>query len=196
MEHPQISGLTYLADYISPDTEQHFINTIDEYPWITDLKRRVQHYGFRYDYRARRIDPTMYLGALPDWVQPLAEKLHADEGSPVVPDQLIVNEYHPGQGIARHVDCIPCFGDVIISLSLGSACVMTFTQLKTKIEIPVLLEPRSLVVMTGEARYHWQHGIVPRTTDVYNGKTITRKRRLSLTFRSVIRQTIDAAPNL
>jgi alkylated DNA repair dioxygenase AlkB len=186
MEHPHIPGLMTLAEYITPEEEQQLIRIIDEQIWITDLKRRVQHYGFRYDYRARRIDPTMYLGALPEWAQQLAGKLHADAVSPVVPDQLIVNEYQPGQGIARHVDCIPCFGDVIISLSLGSACVMTFTELKTKDEIPVLLAPRSLVVMTGASRYDWQHGIAARMTDVYDGITIPRKRRLSLTFRRVI----------
>lgn len=181
-----IPGLTYLADIITPDDEKRLISIIDEHPWITDLKRRVQHYGYRYDYRARRVEPTMYLGALPEWAQAVAEKLHADHWIEVVPDQLIINEYHPGQGIARHVDCIPCFGDVILSLSLGSACVMTFTELKTKIEIPVLLEPRSLVVMTGESRYNWQHGIAARMTDVYEGQTIQRQRRLSLTFRKVI----------
>ena len=35
-----------------------------------------------------------------------------------------VNEYLPGQGIAQHVDCVPCFGGTVASLSLLSPCTM------------------------------------------------------------------------
>ena len=31
---------------------------MDARPWLSDLKRRVQHYGYKYDYRARAIDHT------------------------------------------------------------------------------------------------------------------------------------------
>lgn len=40
--------------------------------------------------------------------------------------------------------------------------------------------------MTSEARYRWKHGIRPRLSDVVNGQTVARGRRLSATFRSVI----------
>jgi hypothetical protein len=29
--------------------------TLDGAPWRSDLKRRVQHYGWRYGYRARQV---------------------------------------------------------------------------------------------------------------------------------------------
>ena len=73
--------------------------------WRDDLSRRVQHYGWRYDYKARAITPDMHIGALPDWLQQLAQRLH-DETNLFdrVPEQVIVNEYLPGQGIAMHTD--------------------------------------------------------------------------------------------
>ena len=50
----------------------------------------------------------------------------------------------------------------------------------------VLLEERSLVVLSGEARYQWKHSIPFQNFDVIGGFEIPRRRRLSLTFRNVI----------
>jgi alkylated DNA repair dioxygenase AlkB len=181
-----IPGLSVVPDFLSPSEQSNLLSIIDDQPWLSELKRRVQHYGYRYDYKKRAVDPAMYLGALPDWVQPLAQRLHDDEHIAVVPDQLILNEYVPGQGISAHVDCVPCFGDTILSITLGSPCVMDFTSLKGKRHVPVLLEAGSLVVMKGESRYQWKHAIAPRLRDLYDGTEIVRGRRVSLTFRKVI----------
>ena len=105
---------------------------------------------------------------------------------PELPDQLIVNEYEPGQGIASHVDCVPCFTETIASLSLGSACVMNFGNKEKERVVPLLLEPRSLVILRSDARYNWTHGIAARKTDDLQGRVIQRRRRVSLTFRKVI----------
>jgi alkylated DNA repair dioxygenase AlkB len=183
---PSIPGLSYVPEYINPQQEAALIRTIDAQPWITKLKRRVQHYGYRYDYKARSVEPESQLGPLPEWLAPYCNRLCADGFFPQMPDQVIINEYQPGQGIAPHIDCVPCFTETIASLSLGSSCVMEFTHVETQQKIPMLLEPRSLVVLTGDARYHWQHSIPHRKTDRYNGSIFQRDRRLSLTFRKVI----------
>ena len=52
--------------------------------------------------------------------------------------------------------------------------------------VPILLEPRSLLVLRGEARYQWTHGIAKHQQDTINGTAIARARRLSVTFRNVI----------
>ncbi len=49
------SGLLYIPNYIDASAEQELVDTIDAQPWITELKRRVQHYGWRYDYKARSV---------------------------------------------------------------------------------------------------------------------------------------------
>lgn len=182
----RIEGLTYIPDFITPAEEAALLNTIDQQPWLTDLKRWVQHYGWKYDYTARRVDASMRLGPLPDWLVGYCQRLYDGDYFPKPPDQVIINAYQPGQGIASHLDCVPCFEEVIASLSIGSPCVMELTNPTTSEKINHLLEPRSLLVFSGEARYQWKHGIAARKTDKYEGQAIQRSRRISLTFRNVI----------
>ena len=176
-----ISGLIYIPEYITSDKEASLLKTINKQQWDNTLSQRVQHFGYRYDYKARTVSADMYLGALPKWLNDLAVQLKEDGLSEEVPDQVIVNEYQPGQGISSHVDCEKCFGPRIFSLSLGSTAIMEFTRAgESKKE--VVLERRSLVMMYGEARSIWKHSIPSRLKD----KNIERETRISLTFRSVI----------
>lgn len=48
------------------------------------------------------------------------------------------------------------------------------------------LPPRSLLILSGEARYKWSHGISQRKLDKVDGELLHRARRISLTFRQVI----------
>ena len=72
---------------------------------------------------------------------------------------------------------------MVASLSLLSPCVMDFHHAPTGRRERLLLEPRSLLVMAGEARYDWEHGIAPRKRDAWHGLLVPRGRRLSVTFR-------------
>lgn len=180
-----ISGLTYIPDFISVQERNFLLSQIDHQPWLTDLKRRVQHYGYKYDYKARTVGNDAYLGLLPDWCSSLSKKLHDDGIFPSTPDQVIVNEYLPGQGISAHIDCVPCFADTIASLSLGSPCIMDFTNPKTGEKKSLALEDRSLIILSGPARYEWQHAIPARKSDIIDGIKTERTRRISLTFRNV-----------
>ena len=181
-----ISGLSYVPDFISATQEAALLQMIDAQPWLSDLKRRVQHYGYKYDYKARGITQDSRIGAIPDWLAGLCEDLHSQGYFTQMPDQVIINEYMPGQGITPHIDCVPCFGESVASLSLGSQCVMEFTHAKTGEKQQQLLEPRSLVVLSGESRYDWQHSIPGRKSDIWGGEKLVRSRRISLTFRTVI----------
>lgn len=177
-------GLQYLECWISEDEHCFLLEAVDLQPWLTDISRRVQHYGYRYDYEARKVDQGMYLGPLPDWSLPIADRLQAN-GLMQRPDQLIVNEYLPGQGITPHVDCIPCFGPVITSLSLGAAVVMDLRRGDERFSI--LLRPRSLLLLAEDARRQWRHGIAARKSDTWDGERTPRGRRVSMTFRTVRR---------
>ncbi|WP_338609517.1 alpha-ketoglutarate-dependent dioxygenase AlkB [Pelagibacterium nitratireducens] len=176
----------YVPDYIDRTHELALLQSIDKSAWLGDLKRRVQHYGFRYDYRARRVTNKSYLGPLPDWLSALADRLMKDDIFRARPDQVIVNEYWPGQGIAPHVDCEPCFGETITSLSLGSTCSMEFSHIQSGQSLSQFLAPRGLLVLNGEARFNWTHGIPARKSDMVGGKKVHRERRVSLTFRTVV----------
>lgn len=127
----------------------------------------------------------MYIAPLPDWALVVAKRLQQSYSS-TLPDRVIVNEYEPEQGIASHTDCKTCFGDTIISLSLGSPCIMNFVHPKKQLKMSLLLEPRSLIVLKDEARYEWTHGIAKRKNDNFQDRIFKRTRRVSLTFRTVI----------
>ncbi len=177
-----VPGLVYRPGFV-PDTEQaEILAEVGRRPWLDDLKRRVQHYGYRYDYKAKRVDPSMFLGPLPAFALPVAERLLTAGLVPEMPDQLIVNEYEPGQGISAHVDCEPCFKDAITTVSLGWAYEMDFLSLDTGEVRSALLEAGSALVMRGDSRYRWMHRIKARRSD----HGVPRRRRVSLTFRNVV----------
>jgi len=92
-----IEGLQFIPEYIKMNEENQLLMAIDKEPWLFDLKRRVQHYGYKYDYKARRIDISMKIGKLPDWGQEIAIRLCEDGYFDKIPDQLIINEYKIGR---------------------------------------------------------------------------------------------------
>ena len=176
-------GLLYQPDFLAGPDAAALINWIDRQPWQADLKRRVQHYGYRYDYRARRARAEDYLGPLPEAFAELAERL-LSHGFAARPDQVVVNEYEPVQGNATHIDCAPCFGDVIASVSLLSACVMRLDA-RAGGYFEQVLAPRSALILSGPARHDWRHGIAARKSDMLDGTRVLRGRRVSVTFRTM-----------
>ncbi|MFN5589620.1 MAG: alpha-ketoglutarate-dependent dioxygenase AlkB [Holosporales bacterium] len=62
---------------------------------------------------------------------------------------------------------------------------MDFTHSQTAQKASLFLPSRSLLLLQGDARYHWQHGIAKRKNDVVDGIKIQRGRRVSLTFRNI-----------
>ena len=61
---PEIRGLYYFCGFLEEHAQRAFIKCIDTRPWRTDLERRVQHYGWRYDYRTRTVTQDMDLGTV------------------------------------------------------------------------------------------------------------------------------------
>lgn len=177
--------LVLLENFISEEEETELLNTIDSNLWSSELKRRVQHYGYRYDYKAKVIEASMQLGEVPSWLTDLNLKIDQQTKQENQLDQFIINEYLPGQGISAHIDCVPCFGNTIFSLSLGSGCNMVFTDPKTKEKISYYLPQRSLLVLKDELRYEWKHEIKAVKSDLVNAAKIPRGRRVSITFRSI-----------
>jgi len=188
-EDIEIPGIKYIPHYINVAEQNQLLNIVDQQVWSTDsteLKRRIQQHGYRLDYKKGILVASSYLGPLPDWAGSLARRLSSDRLTTTVLDQLTVNEYLPGQGVRSHIDCVTCFGDTIVSLSLGSSCVMEFTHFQTREKAEILLSPGSLLVMKGAARYAWTHCIAARKRDKYQGREFLRTRRVSLTFREAL----------
>lgn len=187
-----IPGLEYLPEFLDESEESGIIEEIDRGEWKTDLARRVQHYGWTYDYQRRAVADSMRLGDLPTWAATIAGRLVRAGILEERPDQVIVNEYIEDQGIAGHIDHAS-FADGIAMISLLESWEMVFRRPKEpKDKRAFVLERRSVAVMTGEARYEWTHEIPKRKSEPAAGQgggrrgRIRRGRRLSLTFRKVL----------
>ncbi|MNX56256.1 hypothetical protein D3C86_870440 [compost metagenome] len=177
------AGLSLVENFLSPEEELQIVAQIDNASWQHSLKRRVQHYGWRYDYTKRRIDVDERLGPLPFWADDLAKRLLSLGLVSEMPDQVIVNEYIKTQGIGQHIDCPLCFRGPIVTVSLLETWTMVFRQqfesLESKVEI--CLPRASAAILDGPARMDWSHEIPKRVKE----KGHVRKRRLSVTFRKV-----------
>ncbi|KAK2912599.1 alkylated DNA repair protein alkB homolog 8 [Channa argus] len=170
---PLPEGLVLVEDFVSPQEEVLLLAAID---WsssndeVTAQKalkhRRVKHYGFEFCYDNNNVDKNKPLPAgLPEECLSVLENCVRDGHIVTIPDQLTVNQYESGQGIPPHVDTHSAFEDTILSLSLGAKTVMEFRHPDGRL-VPIVLPERSLLVMKGESRYLWTHGITPRKFDM------------------------------
>lgn len=176
-----MQGLTYLPDFISKEEETDLITEIDKSPWNTDISRRRQQYGIEYIIQGKGLNSKGTVPPIPAWLNPLIQKIK-DRGFMDKVEQAIINEYTPGQGIAAHIDS-PVFGDKIVSVSLGSTVPMVFERAGKSIE--QVLERRSLLALSGEARYEWKHSIEKKRSDMIDDCLRPRGRRVSITLRSL-----------
>ena len=169
-------GALLVRDFVTPAEERRLLLRIAEAPWLRDLNRRVQHYGFKYSYRnpGAREPATPF----PLWAEYMARRL-APYFDGATPAQCIVNEYTPGQGIGMHADHRD-FGSVVASLSLADDWPMRF---RPRHGAPgdrvVSLPRRSVLVLRGPARDAYMHGIDPSDT------AQRRATRISATFRTL-----------
>ena len=171
----EIKGLSWIPDMISVSYESYLIKEIDALPWNCSLRRRVQQYGYEYDYFSRRVKER--IAPLPPFAVRLCEDLLEHKLISILPNQLIINEYKNGQGISKHIDSSE-FDEVIFSISVGSPCTIIF-RFKKDQQHSFELPARTFLKMENDARHKWTHEISPLEG---NGKPV---RRISLTFRNV-----------
>ncbi|XP_042136353.1 tRNA (carboxymethyluridine(34)-5-O)-methyltransferase ALKBH8 isoform X3 [Peromyscus maniculatus bairdii] len=203
-------GLLVVEEIISSEDEKMLLESVNwtgntgDQNFQKSLKhRRVKHFGYEFHYENNTVDKDKPLpGGLPDICNSILEKWLKEGYIKHKPDQLTINQYEPGHGIPAHIDTHSAFEDEIISLSLGAEIVMDFKH-PEGVTVQVMLPRRSLLVMTGESRYLWTHGITPRKFDTvqaseqFKGGIITsdigdltlskRGIRTSFTFRKVRR---------
>jgi alkylated DNA repair protein alkB family protein 8 len=211
-EECHIPGLLLIPNFISKDEQTTLLSLIDSAPWEHLAKRRVQHWGKNFKYDIRGVDPNEPAVPFPPQIASIASRIENIPPPPpstttttdtpaVLPlcpsplDQLTVNEYSPGVGLAPHVDTHSAFEGAIVSLSLAGPTVMV---LRKEIDVDIdgngkreemekeeenrgidhqnhnqnhmlqkslFLPPRSLLILGGEARYAWQHYIPHRKSD-------------------------------
>jgi alkylated DNA repair dioxygenase AlkB len=174
-------GLTFIEEFISADEERDLLAAIEALDFRTlsmhgqVAKRTVRMFGLDYDYENGELVPA---DPLPTPLVPLRDRAAAlIERDPDDLVQILVSRYPEGAGIGWHRDA-PMFGSKIVGVSLGGSSRMRFQRtLKTGRETAAIdLPPRSAYVLSGKARWSWQHSI-----------PATKELRYSVTFRTLKR---------
>lgn len=188
-------GLVLYKDFIPPDYTNRLYKYVDklQYHSLENITRKIQHYGYIYDYRLREpITRKLQKGEnIPNILECICNLLYKYSIMDNLPNQVIINKYEPGEGIAAHRDHYPIFGNSIATLSLGSEYIMTFRHHKShpkydpNIKLDISLPIGSLLVFSDDARLYWTHEIAKKKTDKINNKVVKRTTRISVTFRTV-----------
>ena len=87
-------------------------------------------------------------------------------------------------------------GERLISLSLSSPSIMSLTSAVSDLEIDIAIPARSLLVLSGDARHSWMHGI--RRDEIKSLRHCVTIRELSHKFvkeNSEISEQIFAISN-
>ena len=181
-----IPGLYYQENVIDTVSERNIVEWLDQQTWNTSLQRRTQHYGYEYNYTSKSVSPkttpiTGPLLCVANWLK---------EKAIISPEQCIVNEYFKGQGISAHTDG-KMFGPTIVSISLLEPCNIIFSKEQQK--ITMTLAPRSILVLSDDARNKWKHEIPKNVKVTLQDGSIYNKpenyRRISLTYRTMVNKT-------
>ena len=175
---PRLAGLSQADAIVTPGEEQKLITSINAaelspfrfHRWLG--KRLTASYGWRYDFENASFAPAE---AISDWLLPL--RARAARFARLQPDefvQALLIRYDPGAGIGWHRDR-PVF-DRVVGISLGAPATMRFRRRRRGgfDRASVLLAPRSIYHLTGEARHEWEHSIAAMEVT-----------RWSITFRSL-----------
>ena len=175
-------GLTYVEEFVSADEERALVAALEALDYREVVMhgrpalRTVRMFGLDYDYTSRELVPA---DPLPQPFVSLRDRCAAlIEREPEDLVQILVSRYPPGAGIGWHRDA-PMFGSKIAGVSLLGACRMRFQRGKgDQREVEAIeLAPRSAYVLSGPARWSWQHTIPG-----------AKELRYSLTFRTLRRE--------
>lgn len=171
-------GFRYEENFITEREERGLLEALG----LLDLKpfefhghignRRVTSFGLKYNFSRRAVETASDIPPFLAEVLPRVASFARYERDAF--RQVGVNEYRAGAGIGWHKDK-PEFG-VVVGLSLGSPATMRFRkpQGKTWQRVSHEVQPRSIYILSGEARTEWEHSI-PEISDL----------RYSITFRTL-----------
>ena len=158
--------LTPEIDVISVEEETELLNALVEAENKgTEINNRI---GIRY---GNSIYGNTELEPIPNYLLNLCNKLIDKKILDVLPEDVSINIYYPGNKMLPHIDKIDA-GPVITILSLLSDANLILTY-GSKKEI-VLLPSRSVIQLKDKYRTHWKHSI-----EKVNDK------RISIVFRQL-----------
>jgi alkylated DNA repair dioxygenase AlkB len=160
------SGMAYRENFISIDEEQVLLECIRALPFQHSkyrqytARRRTVSYGAGYDFQHHVSTPAP---EIPEFLAGL--RLRAAQWLGLAPEafvQALISEYQPGTPLGWHRD-VPEY-EGIVAVSLLAPCRIRFRRYpwdpREKDDIFTLEpQPRSAYVLSGDARWQWQHGV-------------------------------------
>jgi alkylated DNA repair dioxygenase AlkB len=166
-----IEGLRYERDFLSAQEEAALLRLVQALP-LKEMRykeytarRRGISFGGSYDFDTHRLKPG---APLPEALHPLRAKVAAWFGIAAGElTHMLIAEYQPGTPLGWHRD-VPDFEDIVGVSLLGDA-VMQFRPYvpgasnsnSGSATVQYLIEPRSIYLLRGPARWAWQHAIAP-----------------------------------
>ena len=177
-EPSPITGLRYHDDFLNVEEERRLIGEIERVnlepfrfqQWTG--KRLTATFGWRYDFEKGTFGAA---DPLPPFLLPFRKR--AAQFASLFDrelEQALLIRYDPGAGIGWHRDRLVF--EHVVGISLGSSTIIAFRRRKEKgvDRVKLQLKPRSIYLLSGEARHEWEHGI-----DRHDAP------RWSITFRSL-----------
>jgi alkylated DNA repair dioxygenase AlkB len=180
---PLPEGLLYQPDFLALAEERALLHAVATLP-LHEAKfreyfarRRVAHFHSEADapyYEEDGADGANG-GPLPPFLLALRAKVAARLSMPPTAFvHALVSEYRPGTPIGWHRDK-PVYG-IVAGVSLAGVGTMRwrpYVAQDARHTLALALAPRSLYVMRGDIRWHWQHSMLP-----------TKALRYSITLRT------------
>ena len=180
-----LPGLFLFNNFITKEEEAAILTFLDDAstnPWkhgTFNGSHVGKRWGVHCNLRDRRVGSAEH--ELPSFVAdlliPRLHRIYAIKG--IVPNEANAIDYRREQGhfLTHHVDDRKLSKEPIANLSLAGDCYMVFNNEASlaKESVPVLLEQRTLQVLTGKARYCYSHGIA--------NCDLLSDRRVSITMR-------------
>lgn len=175
-EYPE--GFTYSPALITSAKEAELVARIRALPFREfefhgyTGKRRVVSFGWKYDFGDRVLGKVHDIPAFLLHLRALAGAF-ADL-PPESLQQALVTEYSPGSAIGWHRDKA-VYGQ-IVGVSLLAPCTFRLRRSigSTWERVNLIAEPRSVYLLSGDARTEWEHSIPP-----------VNALRYSVTFRNL-----------
>ena len=161
------SGFAYLPGFLTAIEEATLVLELETLDWEGRgafrrrgqlVKRRELDFGYDYGRHAKSLSRGLPLPMfLVDLRAALAVLL---EMEPTAFRQVIAARYTPGAGIDWHIDA-NVFGEPICGISLGESCQLQFRRDAKAHPWTVTVQPRSLYLLEGSARWQFQHRVRP-----------------------------------
>ena len=172
-------GWRYRAEFLTGAQEQELLQLLStlafqnaQYKkWIA--RRRIVSFGGRYDFSKNQLNSAP---PIPPFLYPLRQRIA--EWSGIDEERLnhaMVAEYQPGTPLGWHRDVAEF--DEVIGVSLLGHARLRFRPYPPgpaqRTVFAVELVPRSVYMLSGAARWNWQHAV-----------SATKELRYSITFRT------------